>query len=49
MPEGCVDEKTGQSSLRIPVKDKETVAKAVQSVADLFSAFAKGLAEKHDE
>ncbi|MBN1466832.1 DEAD/DEAH box helicase, partial [candidate division KSB1 bacterium] len=42
------DEKTGQSSLRIPIKDKETVVRAVQSMAELFSVFAKSIAQKRE-
>ncbi len=35
------DKETGQASLKIPVKDAETVTKAINSIAAMFNAFAK--------
>ena len=35
------DKKTGQTSLKIPVKDAETVTNALNSIASMFNAFAK--------
>ena len=35
------DEKTGQASLKIPIKDAETVTNAINSIANLFNTFVK--------
>ena len=35
------DEKTGQTSLKIPIKDTETVTNAINSIAGIFNAFNK--------
>ncbi len=35
------DEKTGQTSLKIPIKDAETVTNAINSIANIFNAFNK--------
>lgn len=35
------DEKTGQTSLKIPIKDTEAVSNAINSIANIFNAFNK--------
>jgi len=35
------DEKTGQTSLKIPIKDTETVTNAINSIVGIFNAFNK--------